>query len=102
MCYTVYAKRDFTIVHLLLLLLPVEETKLKNRSTINHDIAHVGLCHWWLVHRHKILLLTPSCDTDDYLSRPVHYNARIKGIVTKKNELETFIAVHIRDMHFLR
>ena len=31
------------IVHvlLLLLLLPVEETKLKNRSTINHDIAHV-------------------------------------------------------------
>ena len=36
------------IVHvllLLLLLLPVEETKLKNRSTINHDIAHVGTWH---------------------------------------------------------
>ena len=30
------------IVHLLLLL-PVEETKLKNHSTINHDIAHVGI-----------------------------------------------------------
>ena len=44
------------IVHLLLLLLllllPVEETKLKNCSTINHDIAHVGTWHWWLVHRH--------------------------------------------------
>ncbi len=34
------------IVHLLLLLLlPVEETKLKNRSTINHDIARVGTWH---------------------------------------------------------
>ena len=31
------------IVHLLLLLLlPVEETKLKTHGTINHDIAHVG------------------------------------------------------------
>ena len=32
------------IVHLLflLLLVPVEETKLNSRSTINHDIAHVG------------------------------------------------------------
>ena len=51
------------IVHvllLLLLLLPVEETKLKNRSTINHDIAHVGTWHWWLVHRHNFFLLTPS------------------------------------------
>ena len=48
------------IVHLLLLLLPVEETKLKNRSTINHDIAHVGTWHWWLVHRHKTFFsLTP-------------------------------------------
>ena len=44
---------------LLLLLLPVEETKLKNRGTINHDIAHVGTWHWWLVHRHKIFSLTP-------------------------------------------
>ena len=44
---------------LLLLLLPVEETKLKNRSTINHDIAHVGTWHWWLVHRHKSFSLTP-------------------------------------------
>ena len=35
------------IVHLLLLLLflPVEETKLKNGSTINRDIAHVGTWH---------------------------------------------------------
>ena len=32
------------IVHVLLLL-PVEETKLKNRNTINHDIAHVGTWH---------------------------------------------------------
>ena len=49
------------IVHLLLLLLllPVEEMKLKNRSTINHDIAHVGTWHWRLVHRHKLFLLTP-------------------------------------------
>ena len=50
------------IVHvllLLLLLLPVEETKLKNRSTIHHDIAHVGAWHWWLVHRHKSFSLTP-------------------------------------------
>ena len=46
------------IVHLLLLL-PVEETKLKNHSTINRDIAHVGIWHWWLVHRHKMFLLTP-------------------------------------------
>ena len=29
----------------IVLLLPVEETKLKNRSTINHDIAHVGTWH---------------------------------------------------------
>ena len=50
------------IVHVLLLfllLLLVEETKLKNRSTINHDIAHVGTWHWWPVHRHKIFSLTP-------------------------------------------
>ena len=52
------------IVHLLLLLLlllllPVEETKLNNCSMINHDMAHVGTWHWWLVHRHNIFLLTP-------------------------------------------
>ena len=46
------------IVHVLLLL-PVEEMKLKKHSTINHDIAHVGSWHWWLVHKHKILSLTP-------------------------------------------
>ena len=36
------------IVHVLLLLLvvPVEEAKLNNRSTINHDNAHVGTWHW--------------------------------------------------------
>ena len=38
------------IVHVLLLLLllvvPVEEAKLNNRSTINHDNAHVGTRHW--------------------------------------------------------
>ena len=44
------------IVHLLLL---VEDTKLKNRTIINHDIAYVGSWHWWLVHRHKLLSLTP-------------------------------------------
>ena len=47
------------IVHVLLLLLPVEETELKNRSTIHHDIARVGTWHWRLVHRHKIFSLTP-------------------------------------------
>ena len=46
------------IVHLLLLL-PVEEAKLNNCSTINHDNAHAGTWYWWLVHRHKIFLLTP-------------------------------------------
>ena len=47
------------IVHLLLLLLlvPVEEVKLNNHSTINHDNVHVGT---WLVHRHNIFSLTPS------------------------------------------
>ena len=66
------------IVHVLLLLLPVEETKLKNRSTINHDIVRVGTWHWWLVHRH-FFFVNPftSCDTDDYLSLPVHYDATI-------------------------
>ena len=37
------------IVHVLLLLLvvvPVEEAKLNNRSTINYDNAHVGTWHW--------------------------------------------------------
>ena len=35
------------IVHVLLLLVvPVEEVKLNNRSTINHDNAHVGTWHW--------------------------------------------------------
>ena len=49
------------IVHaLLLLLVPVEEAKLNNHSTINHDNAHVGTWHWWLVHRHNLFLLTPS------------------------------------------
>ena len=72
------------IVHvlllLLLLLLPVEETKLKTRSTINHDIAHVGIWHWWLVHKHKMFSLIPLLlviYTDDYLSLPVHYDATI-------------------------
>ena len=46
------------IVHLL--LVPVEEAKLNNRSTINHDNAHVGTWHWWLVHRHNFFSLTPS------------------------------------------
>ena len=45
------------IVHL---LVPVEEAKLNNRSTINHDNAHVGTWHWWLVHRHNFFSLTPS------------------------------------------
>ena len=45
------------IVHV---LLPVEEAKLNNRSTINHDNAHVGTWHWWLVHRHNFFSLTPS------------------------------------------
>ena len=50
------------IVHLLLLLLlvPVEEAKLNNCSTINPDNAHVGTWHWWLVHRHNFFSLTPS------------------------------------------
>ena len=43
------------VLHILLLLL-VEEMKLKNCSTINHDIAHVGTWHWWLVHRHYFFL----------------------------------------------
>ena len=35
------------IVHVLLLLVvPVEEAKLNNRSTINHDNAHSGTLHW--------------------------------------------------------
>ena len=46
------------IVHLL--LLPVEEAKLNNRSTIDHDNAHAGTLHWWLVHRHNLFLLIPS------------------------------------------
>ena len=51
------------IVHgllLLLLLVPVEEAKLNNHSTINPDNAHVGTWHWWLVHRHNLFSLTPS------------------------------------------
>ena len=54
-----YAKLHFTKLIVHLLLLPVEEMKLKNRSTINHDIAHVGTWHCWLVHRHKSFSLTP-------------------------------------------
>ena len=50
-----YAKR---ISHVL--LPPVEEAKLNNRSTINHDNAHVGTLHLWLVHRHNLFSLTPS------------------------------------------
>jgi len=35
------------IVHVLLLLLvPVEEAKLHNHSTINHDNAHLGTWYW--------------------------------------------------------
>ena len=48
------------IVHVLFLLVPVEEVKLNNSSTINHDNAHVGTWHWWLVHRHNPFSLTPS------------------------------------------
>ena len=61
-CGVFFMQKEISqIVHLLLLLLllPVEETKLKNHSTINHDIAHVGSWNWWLVHRHKSLSLTP-------------------------------------------
>ena len=47
------------IVHLLLLV-PVEETKLDNCSTINYDNAHAGTWYWWLVNRHKGFSLTPS------------------------------------------
>ena len=63
------------IVHVLLLLLlllaPVEEAKLNNRSTIIPDNAHVGTWHWWLVHRHNFFI-NPfiSCDIDDYLASP--------------------------------
>ena len=38
------------IVHV---LAASSEAKLNNRSTINHDNAHVGTWHWWLVHRHN-------------------------------------------------
>ena len=51
------------IVHVLLLLLLlvlVEEAKLNKHSTINPDNAHVGIWHWWLVHRHNFFSLTPS------------------------------------------
>ena len=48
------------IVHVLLLVVLVEEAKLNNHSTINHDNAHVGTWHWWLVHRHNSFSLTPS------------------------------------------
>ena len=41
-------------------LLPVEEAKLNNHSTINHDNVHAGTLHWWLVHRHNLFSLTPS------------------------------------------
>ena len=44
------------IVHVLL----VEEAKFNNRSTINHDNAHAGTLHWWLVHRHNHFSLTHS------------------------------------------
>ena len=46
------------IVHVL--LVPVEEAKLNNRSTISHNNAHAGTLHWWLVHRHNLFSLTPS------------------------------------------
>ena len=48
------------IVHVLLLLVPVEDAKLNNRSTINPDNAHVGTWYWWLVQRHNFFSLTPS------------------------------------------
>ena len=50
-------KRISQIVHVLLL---VEEAKLNNYSTINHDNTQVGTWHWWLVHRHNCFLLTLS------------------------------------------
>ena len=68
------------IVHLLLflLLVLVEETKLNNSSTINHDIAHVGTWHWWLVHRHKMFSLTLLLLVIlMIISLPVHYDATI-------------------------
>ena len=58
-CGVFYMQKEISQIVHVLLLLPVEETKLKNCSTINHDIAHVGSWHWWLVHRHNILSLTP-------------------------------------------
>ena len=58
------------IVHLLLLLLllPVEEAKLNNHSTINHDNTHVGTWHWWLVHRHNFFV--NPFTSYDYLVSP--------------------------------
>jgi len=35
----------------IVLLTPIEEAKLNNCSTINHDNAHVGTWHWWVVHK---------------------------------------------------
>jgi len=49
-----YAKKHFTNCPSSSLL---EEAKL-NHSIINHDNAHVGTLHWWLVHRHNLFLLT--------------------------------------------
>ena len=43
----------YLLLLLLLILVPVEEAKLNNHSTINHDNAHVRTWHWWLVHRHN-------------------------------------------------
>ena len=45
---------------IIVLLVPVEEAKFNNRSAINHDNAHVGTWHRWLVHRHNLFSLTPS------------------------------------------
>ena len=64
------------ISQIVLLSLPVEETKLKSRSTTNHDIAHVESWHWWLVHMHQNLLTPLFLVILMIISRPVlQYNA---------------------------
>ena len=65
------------IVILLLLPIHVEETKLNNRNANDHETAHTGTYN-------SFINPFASQDIDDYLSLPVHYNARIKGIVTTK------------------
>ena len=72
------------IVHVLLLfLVSVEEAKLNNCSTINHDNAHVGTWHLWLVHRHFFSLTPSRRDIDDYLESlctcvlKIHYEFKL-------------------------